>query len=292
MGFVSRRVMVSHGIARDRHKSAGCAMVSNCKGGMRWECNYLLPFSCLHAVPYLVPHCQAHAVSPLKGPCSFRLQPDTCLCLITPVLNCKFSSCLGCLEDSPCSCSRRGLSPSAELFLGKPLQAGGSMQAAVLLEISRPALSLPDVPAGHSSMTTAPSPLLPGCCRAQRAGTVLARARQGQGQGQAEPGRCSRSWGTGMLKPEALCTWSLGGTARLAQQNHLREPEPLEPGSVALGCLGAGAQAAAEDLAAAPPSAADRGGQEQGDVPGALFNFLSNQNKGPVTSCAASDHLI
>lgn len=187
MGFVSRRVMVSHGIARDRHKSAGCAMVSNCKGGMRWECNYLLPFSCLHAVPYLVPHCQAHAVSPLKGPCSFRLQPDTCLCLITPVLNCKFSSCLGCLEDSPCSCSRRGLSPSAELFLGKPLQAGGSMQAAVLLEISRPALSLPDVPAGHSSMTTAPSPLLPGCCRAQRAGQCWPGPGRARGRGRQSP---------------------------------------------------------------------------------------------------------
>lgn len=66
----------------------------------------------------------------------------------------------------------------------------------------------------------------------------------------------------------------------------------LEPGSITLSCLGAGAQAAAEDLAAAPLSAADRGGGEQGDVPGALFNFLSNQNKGPVTSCAASDHLI
>lgn len=86
MGFVSRQVMASHGIARDRHKSAGCAMVSNCKGGMRWECNYLLPFSCLHAVPYLVPHSHTHAVSLLKGPCSFRLQPDTCLRLITPVL--------------------------------------------------------------------------------------------------------------------------------------------------------------------------------------------------------------
>lgn len=118
---------------------------------------------------------------------------------------------------------------------------------------------------------------------------VRAGQGQGQGQGQAEPGHCSRSWGTGMLQPAALCTWqpcsslyrasrelstapaqgcpslntlraaisllplkaaintarggvvsslpaspgdrrapkhrSLGGTARLAQQNHLREPE-------------------------------------------------------------------
>lgn len=51
--------------------------------------------------------------------------------------------------------------------------------------------------------------------------------------------------------------------------------------------------AAAEDPAGcAAVSAAKEGGREQGDMPNALFNFLSHQNKGPVTSCAASHDLI